>query len=699
MGFNKGAKAAAVVRLLLCVMVAGATGTAAKKRCAPGFEDATGVLLDEAGKPVDRASIELIPLEDFDSFTAPVRGGDDAANHYAKLAPDGNWSCPCLRKGAYEVQVHSHSYTTLVARGTTGTATRLTVHRNGAVVEGRLVVAPGVAANEVWASVELVPERSMSVQRHFRVYRRIKLEPDFSFKTPPLTDGSWVFKASDRKGRAVEYPFEVRQGRADRIDAPFKLAAIRGVVFGRDGGTVADAGVSAEAESMFAEIARSGCGTVIGRGGFRVKTDGEGRFVLADLSADEKYRLEAEGPDGESEPLENVPANAEGVKLVTVRSSEPGVLIVSAVGGRMPQIELRWPHRFPESETQRKGPVRFDHVWPGPVEVDVFAAGKAACSIQALVEPGKERALEPIALVAERPLTVRVQDDETGQPIIGARILLEDPLWQRAQVALDESARHRSGLPPEAATTSISVLHGLSPGPIALSVYAKGYAIVRVVAAPGQSVIDVRLKPHGPVAVTLFSRDGGVLQMPAAVEEGGVDGPTLRVLRGRAVLPLVDPGSHVLIQRKERLPKLFPAWFTSTPDGGEVSGYEAVGGAVLRVHAYSGFHSELYFVLEAGDLPEPKAQHPFWVLEQAAIKPTRRGQSGVKFEAVRPGTYTVLAIEPERRLGGTLRYHVWRRVLELEDGPVSIGLDSFERRPDFVTVWPPPDPVSPSPLD
>lgn len=682
---------------LLCVVSVWASAGGAQPPCAHGFEDATGVLLDEGGNPI-KASVTLLPLDDFDSFTTPVAGSDET-NHYATLAPDGGWSCPCLRKGAYEVQIKSWAFSPVVARGTTGTPTRLTVDRSGAVVEGRVVAAPDIAVNEVHASVEFEPARVMSVLRWLEDSRRLKLEDDYSFKTPPLNDGRWVFKAWDKKGRRIEHPFEVRGGKAPRLEVAFPLGAVRGVVLGKDGAPVPDAGVSAKAESMFAEIARSGCGTVVGRGGFRTTTDKEGRFVLADLSASEKYWLEASGPNGESDLIKGVETGTEDLRLAIVRSGEPGELMVSAVGARQPRIELRRPHEFPDREIQRKGPVRFERVWPGPIEVDVFAAGKAARSVPWVVEPGKKRTLAPIALVDERPLTVRVHDEETGEPVVGARILLDDRLWQRAQVALDEFKQSLHGYPPEAAATATTVLHGLSPGRVAFSAYAKGYATARFSAEPGQAVIDIKLKRHGPVAVTLLARDGGLLQVPSEVEELGVLEPPLRVSDGRALLPRVDPGLHVLVQRQGGQPKLFPSWFTSDTDGGEVRGYEAVGGAVLRVNAFSEFNNDLSVRLTAGEVAEPRSRHPFWVLAQAAIQPTRRGQSGVQFEEVRPGTYTVLIFEPEKRLGQVLRYQVWRRVLVLGEGLVSIDLDSFERRPDLVTEWPPPDITSPNPLD
>jgi hypothetical protein len=146
--------------------------------------------------------------------------------------------------------------------------------------------------------------------------------------------------------------------------------------------------------------------------------------------------------------------------------------------------------------------------------------------------------------------------------------------------------------------------------------------------------------------------------------------------------------------------ELFPAWFTSGADGGVVTAYEAVGGASLRVGAYSEYENEQpIFRLAAGDVPEPRGRHPLWVLEQTAVRPRWRGQSGVQFGTVRPGQYTVFVYEPERRLGETLRYRVWRRVLELAEGRTAVELESFEQRPDLVLEWPPPYPVSPNPME
>ena len=97
------------MRLLLVVVLGLATGSAAKTKCLPGFEEATGVVFDEDGKPIKDGSIELCPLEDFESFTVTVEGADQSG-HYVELAADGRWSGVCLRKGAYEVQVRSRSF-------------------------------------------------------------------------------------------------------------------------------------------------------------------------------------------------------------------------------------------------------------------------------------------------------------------------------------------------------------------------------------------------------------------------------------------------------------------------------------------------------------------------------------------------------------------------------------------------------------
>ncbi len=183
--------------LLLCVVVGLAVGATAKPTCAPGFEDATGVVFDEDGRPVDNTSIELFPLEDFDSFTHPRKGADEAGFRYANRSPGGKWSFPCLRKGAYEAQVHSWAFAPFIARGVTGTPTRIAVRLRAAVAQGKVSAAPGVAAKDVHASVAFQSDPVMPVQRWALRPRNLKIEPDFSFKTPPLVDGDWLVRAYD----------------------------------------------------------------------------------------------------------------------------------------------------------------------------------------------------------------------------------------------------------------------------------------------------------------------------------------------------------------------------------------------------------------------------------------------------------------------------------------------------------------------
>ena len=257
--------------------------------------------------------------------------------------------------------------------------------------------------------------------------------------------------AEGRVPRTLEY-VQVREGEANRIEVNLPIAHfIAGRVVDSDGAAVAGVDVVAD---------ESGRRT-------KTKSGEDGGYRLGPFPRGERVRLFARSPGrGSTLHHDGVLVPRDGVDLVFRQYAIVGRLVDEPTGTPVRKFRLalfgqgeeRWEHGFEAGDGRFRVPlheVPMDGK-PGPLVVE--AQGYTPWFTRLPPPDGVEIDLGDVMLVPGRPLSGRVADVRTGNPIPGARIIavLRRGEHYLRTVANDDGTFVLDALPPEAVRVSAS---------------------------------------------------------------------------------------------------------------------------------------------------------------------------------------------------------------------------------------------------
>jgi hypothetical protein len=180
------------------------------------------------------------------------------------------------------------------------------------------------------------------------------------------------------------------------------------------------------------------------------------------------------------------------------------------------------PYAAREALTSEKGRFEIRDVVVGESHIEILALGWRNESVPISLEPGNDIVLPPVYLIPESEVTGKILNESTGEPVPGARLLLESP--EASPAALRDLLEG----PTHVLTNAEGVfrLRGARPGPLQAAVDAPGLARTRLPRfdVPSDGVLDlgVLLIGYGTNLSVLVRdlHDQPVVALPLSIDRG-----------------------------------------------------------------------------------------------------------------------------------------------------------------------------------
>jgi hypothetical protein len=194
------------------------------------------------------------------------------------------------------------------------------------------------------------------------------------------------------------------------------------------------------------------------------------------------------------------------------------------------------------AQTGNDGAFLLDSLEPGGYELTIAAPGFRAVKREVTLASQERRRLEPVRLEKAAPLTGRVVDGETEEPVAGAVLTVQDPPGSgSAQSDAD----------------GLFTLRAAADGPLGVEVTAAGYPAARIEVPAGREEsaepLVIKLLPGGQIQVTIWDEEAEApcLACSVGVEALGGKGDLLTTdAEGQALTRLLAPGPHRVSREK-----------------------------------------------------------------------------------------------------------------------------------------------------
>lgn len=192
------------------------------------------------------------------------------------------------------------------------------------------------------------------------------------------------------------------------------------------------------------------------------------------------------------------------------------------VAGARVRVLRDAPYAFREAVSSENGGFEIRDVLVGESHMEILALGWRNESVAISLDPGKDIVLPPVYLTPESEVTGRILNESTGEPVPGARLVLESPEASPAAV------RDLLEGPTYVLTNGDGVfrLRGARPGPLQAAVDAPGLARTRLPRfdVPSEGVLDLGVIAIGSgTSLSVLVRDlheQPVVALPLSIDRG-----------------------------------------------------------------------------------------------------------------------------------------------------------------------------------
>lgn len=495
----------------------------------------SGVLVDEAGRPVPDIRLYLMATPEVEDELSPPRdyGFSEADGRFALDAPKaGNWTLDISDEGflakTQGVEAPAEHVRVVLSRGATVTGT--VTDTRGAPVERSWVV--------LWhAESEGRSERAEATdaQGHFtlRGVKPGRYMLEATLETPGV-DRTAVQALEVRGTERVEVALRFEEGRT-----------LPGLVVDDEGQPVEGVSVrvnrTGESIPAWRRESRS-CGNRTTRD---ARTDAEGRFTLRHLEAatywlyayKEGYTFKASrAVGGELVGDYSLQVNEATKELRLVLERQGRVLgrLVGPDGAPLRHFSLN-----DQLVSDREGRFEDPFESSGKVRLELSAPGMAPVLRVVEVREGVDLDLGDIPMDSGRRVTGRVLDAETGAPVAEAKIQVTE---ERADAQEPFLATSLQAVTREDGTFELPQVEAR---PLALQVSREDYLEGGTLLGASTEAVTVALEPGAQVEVTLVDREGRPMSGYVSLDREDTSGwESLTVREGTLVRRGVPPGVY-----------------------------------------------------------------------------------------------------------------------------------------------------------